>query len=581
MMGLWMCPHIDIYLEIKMLEELNIHNYALIDRVTVKFTKGLNLLTGETGAGKSILIGALGMLLGKKAEASVIRTGAEETLVSGIVNVADNPEALEWLAAHGIKAEDDAIILRRSIKQNLRGSIYIQSTPATRSDLEELASLLFDLHGQHEHQSLLNVENHRKLLDRFGDTEDLALRFGKSFMDLSQLREKHTKLLNSERERLREIDFLRHAIEEIGEAALQPGEEEELEKEQRILANHEKLFMLVEEAYSDISESSDGALVKIRKARHSMEEAIQIDTALSSFHNQLEDAFFEIEDFIESIRQYKTSIEYDPKRLETCQDRLSLIQNLKKKYGDTIEEVLELCRKSQGELDGLENWEEQKQSLKNEIARLEGEVRTTGAELSAKRKKAATVLQEKVETELRELGMPKVRFAVSCEDKKTEQGKLLYGQFGSDAIEFLISPNLGEPWKPLRKIASGGEISRVMLAVKSVLSEADHVSALIFDEVDAGIGGEVAIAIGEKLKKLSARKQVLCITHLATIAVRADNHVKVEKTVKDERTFTKVFTIRGKLIREEIARMLSGDSRNEVSLTHAEELLRKYGSTGE
>jgi DNA repair protein RecN (Recombination protein N) len=564
-----------------MLEDLNIHNYALIDRVTVRFTKGLNLLTGETGAGKSILIGALGMLLGKKAEASVIRTGAEETLVSGIVNVADNPEALAWLSAHGIEPEDNTIILRRSIKQSLRGAIYIQSTPVTRADLEDLATLLFDLHGQHEHQSLLTVENHRKLLDRFGSTEELANQFAKAFVDLSALREKFTKLLNSERERLREIDFLRHAIEEIKESNLKTGEEEELEKEQRILANHEKLFMLVEDAYSAISEGTDGALVGIRKAKHEMEEAIQIDAGLSSYHNQLEDAFYEIEDFIEGIRQYKSGIEYDPKRLEACDERLALIQSLKKKYGDTIDEVLELCRKSEEELEGLENWEEQKQNLKAEITRLEGEVRALGADLSARRKKAALVLQGKIETELRELGMPKVQFSVSCEDRKNEQGKLVYGQFGCDAIEFLLSPNLGEPWKPLRKIASGGEISRVMLAVKSVLAEADHISSLIFDEVDAGIGGEVAIAVATKLASLSTKKQVLCITHLATIAVRADNHIKVEKTVKDDRTFTKVFAIRGKAVQEEIARMLSGDSNNEASLKHAEELLRRYGVSRE
>jgi DNA repair protein RecN (Recombination protein N) len=561
-----------------MLEEMNIHNYALIDRVSVKFTKGLNLLTGETGAGKSILIGALGMLLGKKSDASVIRTGAEETLISGIVNVKDNPEALAWLQSRGISAEDNSIILRRSMKLTQRGAIYIQSTPVTRADLEELSSLLFDLHGQHEHQSLLYIENHRKLLDRFGNTEDLSLNFYKIFTELSALREKYTKLLNSERERLREMDFLRHAIKEVNDANLKPGEEEELEKEQRILANHEKLFMLVESVYSEISDGEGGTLGKMRKAKSVMEEVIQIDESLTSASNQFEDAFYEIEDFTESIRQYKDAIEYDPKRLEACDERLSLIQNLKKKYGDTIEEVIDFCRKSEEDLADLDNWEEQKQSLKSDITRLENELRNCGAELSLKRKQAALILQEKVENELKELGMPKVRFSVSCEDKKNDQGKIVYTQYGSDVIEFLISPNAGEPFKPLKKVASGGEISRVMLALKSVLAEADHVSSLIFDEVDAGIGGEVAIAVAEKLKSLSLKKQILCITHLATIAVRADNHIKVEKTSKDERTFTRVFPIRGRAVKEEIARMLSGDSANEVSQKHALELLKKYGS---
>jgi DNA repair protein RecN (Recombination protein N) len=562
-----------------MLEELSIHNYALIDRVNVKFSQGLNLLTGETGAGKSILVGALGLILGQKTDSSIIRTGTEEALVYGIINVARNREAQEWLKERGVSIEDDSIILRRVVKQSGRGSIYIGSTPGTRTELNELASLLFDLHGQHDHQSLLTVENHRKLLDRFGNTEENAKRFYTMFIELASQKEKLSKLVSSERQRLREIDFLEHAISEIKSAQLSHGEEEKLEKEHKILSNHEKLFQLVEEIYHCTSESRGGALSYLRKTRENMEEIVQIDTELSALGNQLQDAFYEIEDFVESIRQYRSSVEYNPQRLSECEERLGLLRNLKKKYGNTIEEVLEFCRKSEEELDGIQNWEEEKQRLKQSIARLEGEVKKLAGELSMQRKKAASVLQQRVESELKDLGMPRVRFMVQVKEKKNPEGKTIYTPFGIDVIEFVISPNAGEPFKPLKKIASGGEISRIMLALKSVLAEEDHISSLIFDEVDIGIGGEVAIAVGEKLKNLSQKKQILCITHLATIAARADNHIKVEKDIKNNRTFTRAYTIRGQAIKTEISRMLSGDTKTGVSLRHAEELLKKYGSS--
>ncbi|MBN2441133.1 MAG: DNA repair protein RecN [Spirochaetales bacterium] len=560
-----------------MLEELNIHNYALIDRVNVKFSKGLNLLTGETGAGKSILIGALGMLLGSKGDPSLIRTGAKEALVSGVIDVSSNRDAQVWLTSRSIDFEDGIIILRRVLKQSGRGSIYIQSTPIPRKDLAELSSLLFDLHGQHAHQSLLVVDNHRKLLDRFAGTEEMTNQFYLQFKELTAVREKFSKLVSSERERLREVDILEHAIKEIHEAHLEPGEEEKLEKEHKILSNHERLFRCIEQIYQQTSESRNGALSSLRKAREDMDEASHIDTELSGLNNQLQDAFYEIEDFVQSIRQYKSRVEYNPARLVECEERLSLLRNLQKKYGDSIEEVLDFCRKSEEELEGIQNWEEEKKNLKIRISNLESDVRKQAGELSAKRKEFALDLQKKVEKELTELGMPKVRFNVNVQDKKNEEGKIIYTPFGIDSVEFLISPNLGEPFKPLMKIASGGEISRVMLALKSVLAEADHISSLIFDEVDAGIGGEVAIAVAEKLKTLSGKKQILCITHLATIAVRAENHMKVEKVIQDKRTHTKVYPIRGEAVKVEISRMLSGDKKDHVSLQHAEELLRKYG----
>jgi DNA repair protein RecN (Recombination protein N) len=559
------------------LDELHVHNYAIIDKLQVRFSEGLNILSGETGAGKSILVGALGLLLGDKTDTSIIRSGAEETAVSGIVTVTGNAEAARWLTAHGIEPEDGGVILRRMLKSNGRGSIFIQSTPVTRTDLHEFSTLLFDLHGQHEHQSLLDLENHRRLVDRWAATEDLAERFHAMYAALVSLRERLSKLVSDERERLRRTDLLTYAVTEIKALDLKPGEEEELEKELAILSHHEKLFTLLEEVYSQMAESAGGILGTLRKTRHAMDEILAIDSSLSRQSHQLEDAFYEIEDFVENIRQYKSKADFSPGRLDDVQARLSSIRALEKKYGDTIEQVIEYCRTGEQELATMENWEEEKKNLTSEISRTEKQIADAARELSDKRKAASADLQKKIERELRELGMPKVSFRVLITDAARADGTPVLTPYGKDSIEFVISANLGEPFKRLRAIASGGELSRVMLAIKGVLAESDHVSTLIFDEVDAGIGGEIALSVGERLAALSRGKQVLCITHLATIAVRADNHLKIEKITQAGRTLTRVEKVTGAARQEEIARMLAGDRKGELSLQHAGELIARYG----
>ena len=564
-----------------MLEELHVHNYAIIDKLQVRFTQGLNILSGETGAGKSILVGALGLILGDKTDTSIIRSGAEETAVSGIVSAAGNAEASQWLAAHGIEAEDGAVILRRMLKSNGRGSIFIQSTPVTRTDLHEFSTLLFDLHGQHEHQSLLDLENHRRLVDRWAGTEALAERFHGLYASLASLRERLSKRVNDERERLRRIDLLTYAVTEIKALGLKAAEEEELEKELAILVHHEKLFSLLETVHSGVAESAGGVLASLRKTRHAMDEILGIDATLSRLSHQLEDAFYEIEDFAENIRQYKSKADFSPGRLDDVQARLSAIRTLEKKYGDTIEQVLAYCREGEQELAGMENWEEEKKNLEREIARTEKEIAEAARELSEKRIAGSRDLQKRIEEQLRELGMPKVSFRVLIADATRADGTPVLTPYGKDAIEFVISPNLGEPFKRLRAIASGGELSRVMLAIKGVLAESDHVSTLIFDEVDVGIGGEVALSVGQRLAALSRHKQVLCITHLATIAVRADNHLRLEKVTQAGRTITKVEKVVGAARQEEIARMLAGDRKGELSLQHAGELLARYGPEGD
>ena len=563
-----------------MLEELVVQNYALIDRLQVRFSPGLNILTGETGAGKSILIGALGLILGMKADTGAIRAGTEEIDVSGIVKPDNNPDVQTWMEEKGIAAENNSIIIRRVVKKNGKGTIYVQSTPFTLAALRELTGMLFDLHGQHEHQSLLSPENHRRLLDHYGNITAAVTAFSALYARLLKVREEHAALIAEQRERVRKVELLEYAIQEIEDAKLTVGEEEQLRQEQNLLANHERLIQLVEEVYGATAESRGGALSNLRQARGLLAEIVKIDSHLNDSNQQLENVFFELEDFVENLGRYKGSINFDPARLEKIEERLDLIKRLEKKYGGTIEEVLAHLEESRRALEGIQNSDATQKKLEEQITGQEKELKARAANITHLRKQAAGGLQEKIVGELKQLGMPKVRFQVQIEDRTSDSGKVLYAGTGKDKVEFLIAPNLGEPFKKLVQIASGGELSRIMLAIKTVLAESDHINSLIFDEVDAGIGGEVAIAVGERLRGLAKSKQVLCITHLATIAVQADNHIKVEKITQADRTFTRVSPVTGLERQEEIARMLAGDRTGDTSLKHAQELLQKYSSRG-
>lgn len=562
-----------------MLEELTVQNYALIDRVSIRFEAGLNVLTGETGAGKSILVGALLLLYGAKADTGNIRTGTEESVVAGVFRIAGNEEARVWLRERDIQDEDDEVIVRRTVKRQGRGTIYVQSTPVTRGDLEELASFLFDLHGQHEHQSLMQEERHRSLLDRFGGIEEEVEQLTQLFHEVSGLRKRHEKMISSERERMREIDILKFAVEEIDEAALKPGEEEELEQERRVLSQHEKLYGLLDELYESTAENRGGALANLRSARQAMDGANQIDGSLSPLAKRLDDAFFELEDIVEELREHRSGLEFSPDRLEECEERLALIHRLEKKYGSTVQEVLDYAEEARQQLSDLENWEEDKATLEREIKEKESELLSMAGEISRKRKAHAESLAPRIEEIIKTLGMSKARFQVAVEKRTNAQGRHSCGPYGLDSVAFRITPNPGEPLKPLAEIASGGEISRVMLAIKTVLAESDRIPSLVFDEIDAGIGGEVALAVGRHLQSLGVHKQVLCITHLASIAVRADNHLRVEKRPDGERTLTDVHQVSGDVRIEEISRMLAGDQTGKTSRVHAEELLGKYGRT--
>ncbi|MDR2510227.1 MAG: DNA repair protein RecN [Spirochaetaceae bacterium] len=573
-----------------MLEELSVRNYALIENITLSFEDGLNIITGETGAGKSIIVGALGFLLGAKSAADAIRTGADETGVSAVVALGQaREEAREWLSARDIPLEDGRLIVRRSLKTNGRGSIFIQNVPVSRADLAEFMALLFDIHGQHDHESLLRRETHRKYLDRFAGLEEEAARFNAVFTELSEKRRAVEAAQTSTREREARIELLKFAVDEISRAALKNNESRDLEAEAARLASFEKLASCVEAGARMLFEEELSVLSLSRKARASLESAAAIDDSLSVLEQRLSAMYFEADDIAREVRSYRESLSFDPDRLECVEQRLSFIYKLKKKYAKSAgidtsrspeEAILAYKDEAESEIEALSVSEENREKLKTETAALEREIALMAKALTAKREAASGALSRKIAAVLFRLGMTGAGFAVRLEPKTENAGRLLLGPYGADDIEFLISANQGEPLKELARIASGGELSRVMLAIKSVLAggEADKDNSpgtLIFDEVDTGIGGEVAITVGEELYQIARRKQVFCITHLASIACRADHHLIVEKTSDGQRTSTTVRELDRESRREEIARLLSGE-RGGAALAHADQLLSKY-----
>ncbi|MDR1931317.1 MAG: DNA repair protein RecN [Spirochaetales bacterium] len=558
-----------------MLEELHIRNYALIDNISVNFPPGFCVLTGETGAGKSILVGALSLLLGGKAGEDLIRAGAEEAEVSGVFRVGANRDALAWLAEREIAAEEGSLVIRRVVRRASRGSVFIGASPAPLADLQAFAALLVDLHSQHEHQSLFSAENHRRFLDRYAALEERVGAFTAGFSALAGLRRRLEELLAAQRDRERDMELLAFAAQEIDGAALKPGEEEDLERERKILHEHERLSAHLCEAVENLAENNGGALRFVRKALADVKAAAAIDGRLQQAFSRLENLFFELEDVSDVVKGCRPG-DFDPDRLEAIEERLALIHKLRKKYGATVADVLAYGGEAREKLEALRNVDSEKDRLEADIRGREQELLAEAAKISERRRAAAAALEKEIEAALARLGMHRTRFSVAAAKKESAQGKPVCGPFGLDDISFLIAPNPGEPLKPLKAIASGGELSRVMLAIKTILAEQDDIGCLIFDEIDSGIGGEVAVAVGEFLAKLAAAKQVLAITHLASIAAQAQGHLRVEKKVDEGRTFTDIIAIDGNQRIREIARMLSGEPEGAASISHAEELLKKY-----
>jgi DNA repair protein RecN (Recombination protein N) len=576
-----------------MLEELSIRNYALIDSISLSFRPGFNVLSGETGAGKSIIVGSLGFLMGGKAETDVIRTGSEEASVSAVVSInKNNGDALAWLRGRDIECEEDTVIIRRNLKSSGRGSVYIQNVPVTRSDLAEFTGLLFDLHGQHNHESLLRKENHRRYLDGFAAIEEEVLDYNRVFNELSEKRKTLEASLSSEREREQQLELLRYAVDEITKAAVKIGEIRELENEAQRLSDFEKLAGHVKTASNAFFDGEPSALSLIRRARTALDSAAAVDSSLGEICKRMEDIFYEAEDTARDLSSYCDNLTFDPGRLEEVDERLAILYKLKKKYGragDSVssgspsggeEAVLLYKSQAEAEIETLSGAGENRDKLKSEIAVLEKDIVARAQSLRQKRTAAAGKLGILITNIINSLGMPNARFSAAI-IPKTQAGQASLGPWGAEEVEFLISANTGEPLKDLSRIASGGELSRVMLAIKTALvsegGNADGSETFIFDEIDTGIGGEVALAVAEYLSKIGKLRQIFCVTHLASIAVRADNHYKVEKQTVGGRTFTGVGPLSAEGRRKEIARMLAGEA-GDAALAHADELILKYGS---
>ena len=563
-----------------MLETISVKNIALIDELSLDFNAHLNVLSGETGAGKSVLIGALSFLLGGKVTADIIRTGASEAAVSGTFYLANtHPEAAAWLDERGIEPENNRILLRRTLKENGRGGIWIQDTQVSRAELEAFTSFLVDIHGQHDHQSLFKTAEHRRFLDSYASILDEVRAFSLLYTRLAEIKAKLETIGHSEKERTERVDYLAFVIDEIDNARLQPEEDEALEAEETKLCQYEKLYEQVE-TLQNLCTQEQGIVPQLKKLQHISDSVTAIDPAVHEYAERIENAYYEMQDIGEFFSSYLSKLVFDPNRLEQVQERLSLINKLKKKYGATIKDILAYREAAQSELDSLGESEQDKTALAKEVPQLEAKLFAAGTALSQKRKAAAAELQRKIQATLTRLGMPKVVFTVQVTAAEPNGNKQTAGLYGFDSVEFLISTNPGEPVKPLNKIASGGELSRVMLALKTVLTAADEADTLVFDEIDTGIGGEVARTVAEHLKELAGNKQILCITHLAVIAAAADTHIKILKIQSEHTSRTSAKTIEGDTRIEEIARMLAGDEVSAASRIHAKELLSRYGSIG-
>jgi DNA repair protein RecN (Recombination protein N) len=545
-----------------MLRQLRIRDFAIIDSLTVNFHPGLNVLTGETGAGKSIIVDALGLTLGERAHADMVRSGGKETSIEAYFDV---PERA-LLDRIGISA-DEGVIIRRTLSSAGKSKAYINDTMVNVQTLLELGRFLVDIHGQHEHQSLLSTDNQMSMLDAYGKLLVARSEVEGLFGEAQSLRHELSTLKRDIKEREQRIDLLKFQINEIDASALKPGETEALKEERTILANLAKLNELTDSARELLYSGDGSSSEKLSAALSLAKEISRIDPAAEEVLHLLEAALPLVEDAGTSLRRYREKYEMDPAKLEEIEERLELIKKLERKYGEGIETVLKHRDDAEKELQKLTLSDERVKGLEGELEKKEEVLSAKAARLTEMRKDVSGRIAKAVKAILGELGMEKAEFAIDIKDAPLSST-------GADSVEFLFSANKGEPPKSLARVASGGELSRIMLALKGILAEVDRVPVLIFDEVDTGIGGRTAERIGTKLRDLGTRHQVLCITHLPQIAAMAHHHVMIEKAQRKEGVCVKVKALSNKEREEEIARMLGGKV-TDISLKHAKELLKR------
>lgn len=551
-----------------MLRQLHIKNFALIEELEIELEKGLNVLTGETGAGKSIVIDAVNFILGERSAAGLIRTGADKCRIEASFELEDT-ETLEFIKSRDVDPEDDTIVFSRELSRSGKSSCKINGSIAALSRLKEIGENLIDIHGQHEHQFLLKVSHHLDLLDRWGGEKLWTLREGMKelYKNFQGKKSELDEILKGEQDRSRELDWLRFEINEIEKAKPEEGEEEALTKEKALLANAEKIKQHLNTAYLALSSGEPSALDLVTESSRALAQASLWDEEASSMAEKLKSIELELKEVSGTLSAHLDKVEFDPVRLEEVNERLHQISQLKKKYGSSFHEIMEHLKKCRQRFERLNNSELSLGKIKKEIEVLEKEITELSERLSIERRRAAVSLEKKITRELEELGMSPVEFKAEIKPKDE------IGSTGSDDVKFLISPNPGEPLKPLSKIASGGEISRIMLAVKTILGRLDGIPTLIFDEIDTGLGGRAAESVAKKLYGISRERQVLCVTHLPVIASKADSHYYLYKESDAKKTCTFARKIKGDERVRELARMLSGASITPTTIKHAKEMI--------
>jgi len=562
-----------------MLTDLTIKNFAIIDRIQARFGPGLNALTGETGAGKSILVDALNLLLGSRASAEMIRTGQEEATVEAFVELGGE-EDLPLLRNLGVEAAD-GLQIRRTIHHSGKSRSFLNGSAIPLNMLEKLGDGLIHIYGQHEHQHFLEPARHIDILDRSGDLLEARTRFQEVFARWKKAAGELDELNSRQKLRSERLEFLAFQSGEIGRAGLRAGEDEELAAERSRLVHAEKLQSIARYGAEVLYGESGSAVERLKATLQRLKEGGRMDPSLAPLAGSVESILFQCEDVASALRSYGDRVLFDPQRLETIESRMDELNKLKKKYGPTLADVLAYREKIEEERKTLGGLEEKISELKKATAEEHARAATLARELSEKRKAAAADLAGKLEKELSSLGMKKARFQIRVDaggDSPPEPAPFPpLNEKGMDRVEFLLSPNPGEDLKPLAKIASGGELSRIMLAMKRIFAEESLVKTLIFDEVDAGIGGGIAEIVGRKLKEISRRHQVFCITHLPQIACFADHHYKIMKKESGGRTCVEIRKLSPEERLEEIARMLGGLKITGRTLDHAREMLREAG----
>ena len=549
-----------------MLSLLHIENIAVIEQADISFDRGFNVMTGETGAGKSIVIDAISAILGERAYRDMIRTGTAKASVRAVFT--DVPE-YPWFSENGVEYDPETVI-QREVYLDGKNVCRVNGSLVSVSILRKLGIQLINIHGQHDSASLFDEENHLNFLDAFADNESLRSDYAEKYQAVASLRREISDLSMDESEKLRRMETLKYQISEIEKANLQPGEDETLEQRRKILQNAEKLSSGIEEAVECLygGDDTDGAAGLLAQAEHALARLGRFSDSYQALHDRVADLMYQVQDAAEEVRDARDDLSYSADELEQIESRLDVIHKLRRKYGVTCEDILAYLEKAKQELDEIEFADDHLERLRGKLKKAEKAAWDAALLLRENRKDCAKRLSERILTELTQLDMPRVQF--SCRFQELE-----LTANGADGVAFYMSANAGEALKPMSKVASGGELARIMLAMKNVLAEKDQVNTLIFDEVDTGVSGRAAQKVAEKLRSVAAHKQVLCVTHLPQLAALADTHLLIAKSERQGRTFTTVTPLDFEGRKRELARIMGGAQITETTLKSAEEMLRR------